>query len=175
MKGGAGRLLRGARLAAGREVSGMACVLRTPILPSMGCVLRATILPSLRCDFVRGNLILSVRYLAQRHTTSSAPRGERHGLSVTYHHPTELVCCFCPGLPSSLCMHLDFVSGKLILSVRPNAVSHCADQRGLGPSAAHAGNLEWRVCNQGGGREGSTNIKRRSLRLASNNHRRQEQ
>ena len=118
MKGGAGRLLRGARLAAGREVSGMACVLRTPILPSMGCVLRATILPSLRCDFVRGNLILSVRYLAQRHTTSSAPRGERHGLSVTYHHPTELVCCFCPGLPSSLCMHLDFVSGKLILSVR---------------------------------------------------------
>jgi hypothetical protein len=42
-------------------------------------------------------------------------------------------------------MHLDFVSGKLILSVRSNAVSHCADQRGLGPSAAHAGGLEWRV------------------------------
>ena len=41
----------------------MACVLRTTILPSMGCVLRTTILPSLRCDFVRGKLILSVRYL----------------------------------------------------------------------------------------------------------------
>jgi hypothetical protein len=56
-----------------------------------------------------------------------------------------------------------------------NAVSHCADLRGLGPSAAHAGGLEWRVCNQGGGREGSANIKRRSLRFARNSHRRQEQ
>jgi hypothetical protein len=27
----------------------------------------------------------------------------------------------------------------------PNAVSHCADPRGLGPSATHAGGLEWRV------------------------------
>jgi len=27
----------------------------------------------------------------------------------------------------------------------PNAVRHCAGLRGQGPSAAHAGSLEWRV------------------------------
>ncbi len=39
-----------------------------------------------------GKLILSVRCLAQRRTTSSRPRGERHGLSVTCHLPTERAC-----------------------------------------------------------------------------------
>ena len=91
----------------------MACVLRTTILPIMGCVLRTTILPSLRCDFVRGKLILSVRYLAQRHTTSSAPRGERHGLSVTYHHPTELVCFFLSRLAFSFVHASRFCEWKI--------------------------------------------------------------
>jgi hypothetical protein len=46
--------------------------------------------------FCEWKLILCSRYLAQRRTTASRPRGERHGLHVTWHRPTELACCFSP-------------------------------------------------------------------------------
>ena len=66
----------GSRLAAGQEVSGMACVLRTTILPSLRAIF-APGLPSFlrtRFDFVRGKLILSGRCLAQRRKTKQASR-----------------------------------------------------------------------------------------------------
>jgi hypothetical protein len=37
-----------------------------------------------------------VRQASWRRTTTSRPRGQRHGLSVSYHNPTELACCFFP-------------------------------------------------------------------------------
>ena len=60
----------------------------------------------MRRDFVSGTLMLSVRNLAQRRTTSSRPRGERHGLSVTYQHPTEHSADFAAASDLS---HGDFV------------------------------------------------------------------
>ena len=91
-----GRLPRDARLPARREVSGMGSMLRTTTLPSLPAIFFREMPSSLRTrrDFVSGKLILSIWCLAQRRKTSSRPRGERHGLSVTWNHPTERVCCF---------------------------------------------------------------------------------
>ena len=112
-------------VAAGREVSGVSCVSRT-IVPLYYRAYLLFFSPACLhlCGRVailwRGKLINSVRYLAQRRTTSSAPRGERHGLSVTYQYPAELVCCFF-SRPAFIFAHASRFCGKLIHSVMNQA------------------------------------------------------
>ena len=88
-------------------------MLRTTFQPSLSAVFLPGLPSSLRtrCDFVSGKLMLSVRCLAQRRTTSSRPRGERHGLSVTCHLPTERACY----LFSPACLRVKRTFGTLAL------------------------------------------------------------
>ncbi len=69
-------------------------MLRNKILPSLPTVFDRPSSLRMSRDFVSGKLIISVRYLVQRRTTSSRSRGERHGLRVTCHPPTERVWYF---------------------------------------------------------------------------------
>jgi hypothetical protein len=88
-------------------------VLRTTTQPSLSAVFSPGLPSSLRtrCDFVSGKLILSVRCLAQRRTASSRRRGERHGLSVMCHRPTEHACYFF----SPACLRVKRTFGTLAL------------------------------------------------------------
>ncbi len=80
-------------------------MLRNKIQPSLTAVFDRPSSLRMRRDFVSGKLIISVRYLVQRRTTSSRPRGERHGMRVTCHPPTERVYY---RRPSSLWRRRDF-------------------------------------------------------------------